>query len=590
MALLPALLALHPGIPLLPPPPLPAPQQTAPLRSGRASAEGSTLVLNGQRQQARWLLERGELWLPLEVLEGQLGVSRREGPSNSLELEWFGAELSIPANRRRSLDDEVAVPVTELLDRLGVSIRPLGRSELSLDLPAQPLQALRARDSGISGRRIVFDLNRPAMVRSGDGQLSIGIESSSEQQAQLRALGLSPQQQGGWLSLRVPTSERLTLAGPWRLVLDLPASETSEQAQGQSVTAPRDNRLALLQGQGLAIDRKLVQLGNRQVLINSVRLDPRRTPLDLRPLNNPGGMKGLSSLSQLARSEAALIAINGGYFNRVNRLPLGALKDNNQWLSGPILNRGVVGWGQAELPQFGRLRLEQSVIDEQRRRWPVVSLNSGYVQKGIARYTRAWGPSYQAITGQEVAVLLRNQAVVQRFEPLNSGDSVPLRAGDELLVSRGGVELPWQGGERLEIQIRSDNPVGDKPYVLGGGPLLLQQGRVVLNGRAEGFSSGFLSQGAPRTVIASDGQSLWLMTIQGVNSAGPSLMETAVLLKQQGLQEALNLDGGSSTGLVLADVHTVKGRGVAAAVHNGLGLIPRGPLPQGQTDVTASAP
>ncbi|MBM5820131.1 MAG: phosphodiester glycosidase family protein, partial [Cyanobacteria bacterium K_DeepCast_150m_m2_101] len=104
MALLPALLALHPGIPLLPPPPLPAPQQTAPLRSGRASAEGSTLVLNGQRQQARWLLERGELWLPLEVLEGQLGVSRREGPSNSLELEWFGAELSIPANRRRSLD------------------------------------------------------------------------------------------------------------------------------------------------------------------------------------------------------------------------------------------------------------------------------------------------------------------------------------------------------------------------------------------------------------------------------------------------------------------------------------------------------
>jgi hypothetical protein len=113
---------------------------------------------------------------------------------------------------------------------------------------------------------------------------------------------------------------------------------------------------------------------------------------------------------------------------------------------------------------------------------------------------------------------------------------------------------------------------------------------VVLNGRAEGFSSGFLSQGAPRTVIASDGQSLWLMTIQGVNSAGPSLMETAVLLRQQGLQEALNLDGGSSTGLVLADVHTVKGRGVAAAVHNGLGLIPRGPLPHAQTDVTASAP
>ena len=112
-------------------------------------------------------------------------------------------------------------------------------------------------------------------------------------------------------------------------------------------------------------------------------------------------------------------------------------------------------------------------------------------------------------------------------------------------------------------------------YGINPGPLLLQNGRVVLNGTAEGFSSGFLAQAAPRTVVASDGRQLWLLTLQGVNNSGPTLMETALLLRQEGLQDALNLDGGSSTGLVLADVHTVKGRGVAAAVHNGLGLVPR---------------
>lgn len=590
MGLLPALLALHPGIPLLPPPPLPA-EQRAPLRwSTRASAQGSSLLLNGKRQQARWLLDRGDLWLPLEVLEGQLGVSRREGPKNTLELEWFGVEVTIPAGQQRSLEDEVAVPVNELLQRIGVEVRPLGKSELALELPAQTLQAIRSRDSGISGRRIVLDLNRPAMVRSGDGRLSIAVDSTPEQQAQLQALGLSPQQERGWLTLQVAASERLTLGGPWRLVLDLPASETAAGSRPESSEPPRDNRLALLQRQGLSIDRKLAKIGSRQLLINSVRLDPRQTPLDLRPLNNPGGMKGLSSLSQLARSEAALIAVNGGYFNRVNRLPLGALKDNGQWLSGPILNRGVVGWGQAELPQFGRLRLEESVVDTQGKRWTIGSLNSGYVQKGVARYTSAWGPAYQAITGEEVAVLLRNGVVVQRFEALSSGSSVPLGKGEDLLVIRGGMDVPWQSGERLQLSSRSDNPVGDKPYVVGGGPLLLQHGRVVLNGRSEGFSSGFLSQGAPRTVIASDGQNLWLMTLQGVNNAGPSLLETALLLRQEGLQDALNLDGGSSTGLVLADVHTVKGRGVAAAVHNGLGLIPRGAMTPAQANVTASAP
>ncbi|MFZ9167217.1 phosphodiester glycosidase family protein [Vulcanococcus sp.] len=590
MALLPALAALHPGLPLLPPPPLPTEQRTSPRWSSGKASRGSVLLLNGKRQQARWLIEGHELWLPLEVLEGQLGVSRSDGANSSIQLEWFGVELSVPAARQRSLDDEVAVPVSELLERVGVQVRPFGKSELSLDLPARQLQAIRSRDSGISGRRIVLDLSAPAMVRSGDGRLTIAAESNAQQRDQLQALGLAPNQEPGWLTLAVATSERLTLQGPWRLVLDLPAGSSSLEQGPERVPQPRDNRLALLQRQGLAIDRKLASIGGRQVLINSVRLDPRRTPLDLRPLNNPRGMKGLSSLSQLARSEAALIAVNGGYFNRVNRLPLGALKDNGQWLSGPILNRGAVGWGQAELPQFGRLQLTESVVDEQRQSWPIASLNSGYVQKGLARYTSAWGSSYQAITGQEAAVLLRHGVVMERFEALGAGSSVPLRPGEELLVARGGAPLPGRSGERLQLLSRSNDPVGDKPFVLGGGPLLLQRGLVTLNGRAEGFSSGFLNQGAPRTVIASDGENLWLLTLQGVNNAGPTLMETALLLKQEGLKEALNLDGGSSTGLVLADVHTVKGRGVAAAVHNGLGLVPRGVTAPAGTEMTASTP
>jgi exopolysaccharide biosynthesis protein len=111
--------------------------------------------------------------------------------------------------------------------------------------------------------------------------------------------------------------------------------------------------------------------------------------------------------------------------------------------------------------------------------------------------------------------------------------------------------------------------------VVGGGPLLLQDGRVVLQGAAEGFSAAFLSQGAPRTVVASDGTRLLLLTLEGVDQAGPTLAETALLLQRLGMRDALNLDGGSSTGLVMGGSHTVKGRGVAASIHNGLGLVLR---------------
>jgi len=574
---LPALAALLPGIPLTPPPPLPAPAPAAPLQRqqplGRR-ADGNSLSINGQRQQALWLIENGELWLPLEVLEGQLGVSRSSSPDAGIELEWFGSSLKVPANRQRSLDDEVAVPASALLEAVGVRYSANGR-ELLLVLPSGPLQAIRSRDEGISGRRVVLDLSSPALVRSGDGRLLVSTQASAGQLQVLRGLGLNPSQSSGWLSLEVPQAgQTLTLSGPWRLVLDLPAAATSDATPATPVPE-RDPRLLALQSQGLQVQRRVASVGGKQVLINTVRLDPQRVPLELKPLNRPDGMQGLSSLSQLARQDDALIAINGGYFNRVNRLPLGAMREQGRWLSGPILNRGAAGWKSGELPSFDRLMLIETIEDSSGQRWSVSSVNSGYVQKGLARYTADWGSSYQPITGTEMGVLLRQGVVQQRFELGELNRGVALRNGDLLIVARGGVSVPWQNGERLNLQSRPSSAVGEKPNVLGGGPLLLQNGRVVLNGTAEGFSSGFLAQGAPRTVVASDGRQLWLITIQGVNNPGPSLMETALLMRQEGLQDALNLDGGSSTGLVLADVHTVKGRGVAAAVHNGLGLVPR---------------
>ena len=577
---LPALAALLPGIPLTPPPPLPAPAPQAPLQrqanppDGKR-VQGTSISINGLRQQALWLEEAGELWLPLEVLEGQLGVSRSTAAGGSLALEWFGQTLKVSAERQRSLDDEVAVPVGNLLEAVGVKVRRQGR-ELQLELPSQPLQAIRASKPSISGQRVVLDLSAPALVRSGDGQLLIGAEATAPQLEQLKQLGLQPNQRQGWLSVRVPREgERLSLGTPWRLVLDLPQAAGQGAAATPTPAPERDPRLLTLQKQGLQLERRIGRIGSRQVLINSVRLDPRQVPLELRPLNRSDGMQGLSSLSQLARQEQALIAINGGYFNRVNRLPLGAMREQGRWLSGPILNRGVAGWTAGELPRFDRLMLVETIEDSNRQRWTVTSVNSGYVQKGLARYTADWGSRYQPITGTEMGVMVRQGVVQQRFELGELRPGVPLRDGDLLLVARGGVSVPWQPGEPLTLKSRASSAVGNQPNVLGGGPLLLQNGRVVLNGSAEGFSSGFMAQGAPRTVVGSDGRQLWLITLQGVNNPGPTLMETALLMRQEGLKDALNLDGGSSTGLVLADVHTVKGRGVAAAVHNGLGLVPK---------------
>ena len=558
-------------MPITPPPPPPL----VPIGAAAATErQGSSIRINGRLQSARWLWVGGlgntpqQLWIPLEVLENQLGVTSRSRSDGALDLEWFGQELKVPASAQRSLEDEVAVEVSSLFGRIGVGLRREG-SLLSLELARPQLLQVRSSNPG-PVKRIVLDLGGPATIGRDDAGLVVDLLSRSDQQALLGSLGLQAQQDSAGLRLK-PSAAKLTrvfsLGEPNRVVIEWPDQGAASRPDSP---APIDPRLQALLGKELQWDR-LVRQGVR---INAIRVDPLNASLQLRPLARPGAMEGLSSLVQLANQQQAWVAINGGYFNRVKRLPLGALKQDGRWLSGPILNRGVAAWDERTMPRFGRLQLSEWVVGPGALRLPVAVVNSGYVQRGISRYTADWGPNYRALSGSETGLLIQGGLVRQQFGPSELDAGVPLRGDDLLLVGRGGSELPWGLGDRLQIESRPSSNLGLATHVIGGGPLLLQAGRVVLNGAAENFSSAFLSQGAPRTVLARDDRQIWLITLEGIQDSGPSLGETAALLQQLGLQDALNLDGGSSTGLVLGGSLQVKGRGVAGSVHNGVGLVP----------------
>jgi hypothetical protein len=561
----------------MPLPPLPPPgtgSPATPAQQAGGEHQGTGISINGQSQQARWLWigpadgPPRQLWLPLEVLENQLGVSSRSRPDGSLDLEWFGRPLLVPPAQQRSLDDEVAVDALPLLSAVGVQTEARG-TQLSLNLAAAPVLQVRSGNQP-GARRLVLDLGRPALVRRAGGQLQLDVQASPAQVQELRNLGLVVQGSGRGLAVRPrrgPVSKVFTLGDPSRLVIDIPA----EGDTGPVAPAPISPEVQAMIGRTLRWDR-LVRDGVR---INAVRIDPRTAPLQLRPLVRPGSMEGLTSLVQLAGQTRALVAINGGFFNRVRRLPLGALRVDGRWMSGPILNRGVAAWNGRELPSFGRLLLEEWVSGPDRTRLPIVVVNSGYVQRGVSRYTADWGPFYRALSGSETGLLLGSDGVVSRsLASAELAQGIPLRPGETLLVGRGGVGLPWGTGTRLQLSSRPSNALGSMNQVIGGGPLLLQGGRIALNGAAENFSASFLRQGAPRTVLGSDGREVWLITLEGVKGSGPTLGQTAQLLLALGVRDALNLDGGSSTGLVLGGSHQVKGRGVAGSVHNGVGLVP----------------
>ncbi len=559
-----------------PPPPIPVTEVR-----GADQITGSGLNVGGITSKGAWQwIGRDqtsplELWIPLDLLIGRLGFQRVGGGDNAT-LEWFGHRAALATLAKRSLDDEVAIDAAPWFKRVNATTSRRD-GVLSIALKAPRLQGLR-QGRGSTAGRLVLDLSGPALMQRQNDDLLLGVSITAAQEVQLRRIGLQVKRERQGVRLK-DSAERptLTLASPWRIVIDgLSRSTPRAHSRGNAFqTALLNPEIQAASRRGLVFDMRTIRVGVKPVRIYRAGAPFNSKTLVLRPLAARGAQTGIRFLRQLAQPEQALLAVNGGFFNRVRQLPLGALRVDGIWLSGPILNRGAIGWTPGKPLLFNRLRLDQVMEVKGGRRWGLGFLNSGYVQRGLSRYTRAWGPFYKALSGEEKAITVRDGIITDQHDRSELNRGVPLSPGSSLIVSRAGAPLPAQPGDRVNIRLRASTPVGEQPQVLAGGPLLLKNGQTVLKGRQEGFSAGFLSLSAPRTVVAQDRSRVWLMTIDGSSGSDPTLLETTLALRQLGMLDALNLDGGSSTTLLAANRTVMTGRGVTPRVQNGLGLVRR---------------
>ena len=554
---------------MLPLPPLPEP---VPELRPNSALEGERLLIAGRQVESPWRWQGthptrpDQLWLPLDLLESQLGFRRVEG-----QLEWFGQRRPLAEMPQRTLGDEVGLDVADWLVTIGVTLQRDG-AVLQLTLPSARLQNLR-RGKGNTADRLVLDLDGPVLVQRRGDDLALSLQLNPAQRHSLGQLGLRPQLHPRGLLLRGQATRlrTLSLAEPWRLVLD------GINPDSKAIAAPMTLHSPAIAGwlrRGLVLERRLVKVGVKPLEVVRTGGNLPAIGLALRPLTMANQQTGLRFLPQITEPVQAVVAVNGGFFNRILEVPLGALRLKDQWLSGPILNRGVIAWSSQQPLQFGRLQLQQSLWVNASRRHRLDYINSGYVQRGLSRYTRSWGPVYRPLSGREQALLIRDGGVEAQFDHARLSRGVVIPKHADLVVARGGTPLPAEPGDRVRITTGSRAGLDQHQNVLGGGPLLLKNGRVVLNGRAEGFSPGFIALAAPRTVVGYGRGGTWLITLRGANGNDPTLLETALAAKQLGLRNALNLDGGSSTTMVAGGRTVMNGRGGTPRVHNGLGLVP----------------
>jgi hypothetical protein len=112
-----------------------------------------------------------------------------------------------------------------------------------------------------------------------------------------------------------------------------------------------------------------------------------------------------------------------------------------------------------------------------------------------------------------------------------------------------GTTVRERSGLNAGISVSRERP--GSTQVIGGYPELLDEGAPLMNEDSD-FDRGFASLRHPRTAVAYDPEArrLWVMVVdgrQGSYSSGMTLREMTTALSATGATEALNLDGGGSS-------------------------------------------
>ena len=371
------------------------------------------------------------------------------------------------------------------------------------------------------------------------------------------------------ISLSVPfglSPQVSTVGSPNRLIIDIRPDPLEER---DITWAP-----------GLRWRQHYVNLGTERFPVVWLEVNPRKFGLTLKPMwASLDGLAGTAPLIQTAQRYLAVAGINGGYFNRNNRLPLGAIRRDGQWLSGPILNRGAIAWNDSGQFYFGRLTLEETLITASHQRLPILFLNSGYVQSGIARYTPVWGATYTPLTDNEIILVVQKDQIIQQLPGGKVGETaIPIPQDGYLLILRANAataasQLPIGTGVTIS-SATTPTDFSRYPHIIGAGPLLVQNRQIVLDAKAEKFSNAFIAEKAIRSGICTTATGTLMITAvhNRAGGYGPNLAEHAQLMQLMGCVDALNLDGGSSTSLYLGGQLLDRSPSTAARVHNGIGI------------------
>ncbi len=263
----------------------------------------------------------------------------------------------------------------------------------------------------------------------------------------------------------------------------------------------------------------------------------------------------IEPVSSIGIRENALAAINGSFFEsrKFPHLPIGTMVVDGKIINKSLLNRAAMGITGSGCVIFGLPKIKgQVMLPGSGPTFSIWGINRPRKNHEVILYTREYGETTKTNKwGKEVVV--ENG----RISGFNTGNS---------RIPESGCVLSFHGWTRQFIdKMRPGNDViitfgltGDwemADQVISGGPLLIKDGEIVAEASiAEENFDGVILRPTARTAVGTNSNGELLLFVVDAKrgySVGATFPELARMMKDEGVTNAMGLDGGGSSTLFL---------------------------------------
>lgn len=269
----------------------------------------------------------------------------------------------------------------------------------------------------------------------------------------------------------------------------------------------------------------------------------------IKPVLAKGHVPGVQTTSGMSDMVNAVAAVNATYFALTGDM-IGVVRVDGEMAGTTYFTRSAFGILPDGSPVFGKVSYNGQV-ELGDAVWPVAGVDAERGADSLIFYNKWYGERTRTNEyGMEYTV---QDGKITNIQTGNS--AIP---ADGYVVSvHGKAAEAFQGaqvGDRAVLTQDLGSPWNDAVQIMGAGPRLVENGRVHVTVAEEQFPGDIRYGRAPRSAVAVLKNGNYLFGVvdgRQASSRGLTLTDWAKLLVKMGARDAINLDGGGSSALVV---------------------------------------